>query len=81
MPQDQITPFFDAHTHVQFSGYDADRGAVIRRATGASVRMVNVGTQKDTSRAAVGLPRNIRETLRGRRASPHPHGKVVSRCR
>ncbi len=55
MKQDIATPFFDAHTHVQFSGYDADRGAVIRRAQGASVRMVNVGTQKDTSRAAVEL--------------------------
>jgi TatD DNase family protein len=55
MKQDIATPFFDAHTHVQFSGYDADRDAVIRRALDADVRMVNVGTQKDTSRAAVEL--------------------------
>lgn len=47
--------FFDAHTHVQFSGYDADRDAVIRRALDAGVRMINVGTQKDTSRVAVEL--------------------------
>lgn len=47
--------FFDAHTHVQFSGFDADRDAVIQRALDAGVRMVNVGTQKDTSRAAVAL--------------------------
>ncbi len=47
--------FFDAHTHLQFSGYDADRDAVIRRALDAGVHMVNVGTQKDTSRAAVAL--------------------------
>jgi len=53
MAQDQH--FFDAHTHVQFSGYNADRDAVIRRALDADVRMINVGTQKDTSRAAVDL--------------------------
>jgi TatD DNase family protein len=48
--------FLDAHTHVQFSGYDADRDAVIRRAFDADVRkMIVVGTQKDTSRAAVAL--------------------------
>ncbi len=47
--------FFDAHTHVQFSGFDADRAAVIARAIAADVRLVNVGTQKDTSRAAVRL--------------------------
>lgn len=47
--------FFDAHTHLQFSAYDADRDAVIRRARDAGVRMVNVGTQKDTSERAVAL--------------------------
>jgi TatD DNase family protein len=55
MTQDNTPHFFDAHTHVQFSGYDADRDAVIRRAFDADVRMVNVGTQRDTSRAAVEL--------------------------
>jgi TatD DNase family protein len=47
--------YFDAHTHVQFSGYDADRDAVISRAREAGVRMVTVGTQRDTSAAAVAL--------------------------
>lgn len=46
---------FDAHTHVQFSAYDADRDAVIARAREAGVRFVNVGTQIVTSRAAVAL--------------------------
>ncbi len=46
---------FDAHAHVQFSAYDGDREAVIGRALAAGVRMVNVGTQLDTSRAAVAL--------------------------
>jgi len=45
--------FIDAHTHVQFSGFDEDRAAVLERARAADVWMVNVGTQKDTSRAAV----------------------------
>jgi TatD DNase family protein len=48
--------FLDAHTHVQFSGYDADREAVVQRALDAGVRkMIVIGTQKDTSRAAVAL--------------------------
>ena len=47
--------FFDAHTHVQFSAYDKDRNEVIKRAFEAGVGMVNVGTQKDTSRNAVEL--------------------------
>lgn len=47
--------FFDAHTHVQFSGFNDDRDAVIQRALEADVWMINVGTQKDTSRAAVEL--------------------------
>ncbi len=51
----QEFPFFDAHTHVQFSAYDADREAVISRAKNTGVRFVNVGTQKDTSRRAVEL--------------------------
>ena len=50
-----MSEFFDAHTHVQFSAYDADREAVISRAKDAGVRFVNVGTQKDTSRRAVEL--------------------------
>ncbi len=48
-------PFLDAHTHVQFSAYDADRDAVIARACAAGVWMINVGTQRDTSRMAVDL--------------------------
>lgn len=47
--------FFDAHTHIQFSAFDADREEVIQRAAAASVSMVNVGTQLATSGAAVAL--------------------------
>lgn len=51
----QKDSFFDAHTHIQFSAYDTDREEVIKRARDAGVRMVNVGTQYDTSRAAIAL--------------------------
>jgi len=47
--------FFDAHTHVQFSAFDADRGEVLARAATAGVGMVNVGTQATTSAAAIAL--------------------------
>ena len=47
--------YFDAHTHPQFVAYDADREEVIARALEAGVGMNVVGTQKDTSVAAVEL--------------------------
>lgn len=47
--------FFDTHTHVQFAAYDEDRKEVIERALKANVSMINVGTQVDTSAAAVKL--------------------------
>lgn len=54
-------PFLDAHTHVQFAAYDADRDEVIRRTLGAGVRLVNVGTQRDTSRRAVEVAEAYKE--------------------
>src|SRR5579862_2597036 len=47
--------FFGAHTHIQFSAYDADREAVLARTKDAGVWIMNVGTQKDTSKSAVTL--------------------------
>ena len=47
--------YFDAHTHAQFAAFDSDRDDVISRALSAGVGMINVGTQEDTSRAAVAL--------------------------
>ena len=44
---------FDVHTHTQFAAFREDQDAVIRRALDAGVWMVNVGTQRDTSLAAV----------------------------
>lgn len=44
---------FDVHTHTQFAAFREDQDVVIMRALDAGVWMVNVGTQRDTSRAAV----------------------------
>ena len=45
--------FFDVHTHAHFVAFKEDSDEVIRRALEAGVAMVNVGTQRDTSRSAV----------------------------
>lgn len=45
--------YFDAHTHVQFAAFDADREEVFARAHELQVGMNLVGTQQDTSKAAV----------------------------
>jgi TatD DNase family protein len=57
----------DAHSHVQFPVYDADREEVIARARAAGVKMVAVGTQVSTSESAIKLaneyPEDIRATV------------------
>lgn len=52
---------FDVHTHVQFAAYDEDRDAVIERALDAGVWMVNIGTQRDTSAAAIELAKKYND--------------------
>ncbi len=49
--------YFDSHTHVQFRAFDSDCREVVKRALENGVGMLNVGTQKDTSRRAVELAR------------------------
>jgi TatD DNase family protein len=44
---------FDIHTHVHFAAFAEDKNAVIQRALDAGVWMINVGTQRDTSRMAI----------------------------
>ena len=53
--------FIDAHTHAQFAAYDADRDEVIRRALEAGIAMVNVGTNAETSEAAVRMTEKYQE--------------------
>lgn len=43
----------DAHTHVQFPAYDADRREVIERALVGGIAVINVGADRTTSEAAV----------------------------
>lgn len=45
--------YFDAHTHANFAAYADDRDAVMMRAAEAEVGMNNIGTQLDTSKAAI----------------------------
>jgi TatD DNase family protein len=45
--------YFDAHTHAHFSAFKDDWRDVIQRALDGGVGMINVGTQKDTSKGAV----------------------------
>ncbi|RJQ29041.1 TatD family deoxyribonuclease [Candidatus Parcubacteria bacterium] len=45
--------FVDAHTHVQFAAFENDWRDAIKRAKNQGVALVNVGTQKDTSRRAI----------------------------
>ena len=46
---------FDSHAHVGFEAYKEDAAEVIQRAFDHGVSMVTVGTQKDTSKAAIEL--------------------------
>jgi len=53
--------YFDAHTHATFAAFDKDSKEVIARALAAGVWMVNVGTQKDTSKRAVEVAHTYKE--------------------
>lgn len=52
---------FDVHTHTQFIAFREDQDEVIQRALDAGVWMVNVGTQADTSAAAVQTAHRFKE--------------------
>lgn len=51
----------DVHTHVQFHAFANDADEVIRRAHEAGVWMINVGTQRDTSAAAIAFAHRYAE--------------------
>lgn len=61
--QESTPIFFDAHTHVQFAAFKDDYKEVIERAFKASVWLVNVGTQKDTSKRAIELAHEYKEGI------------------
>jgi len=51
----------DSHTHLNFKTFVSDAGDVIARALNQGVWLVNIGTQKDTSRQAVELAEKYKE--------------------
>ena len=55
--------YFDAHTHAHFSAFKDDWRQVIQRALDQGVGMINVGTQKDTSRGAVATAHAFPESV------------------
>jgi TatD DNase family protein len=63
---------FDTHAHLHFPGFDDDRDAVLARARAAGVhRMVTIGTDAETCRAALALAE--REPDVWATAGVHPH--------
>jgi TatD DNase family protein len=55
--------YIDAHGHVQFLAYDADREEVISRAKSQGVKLITVGTQISTSEAAIRLSEQYPEDM------------------
>jgi TatD DNase family protein len=63
---------FDTHAHLHFPGFDDDRDAVLARARAAGVRrMLTIGTDAGTSRAALALAE--REPDVWATVGVHPH--------
>ncbi len=51
----RIIQHIDNHAHLNFTAFDADYKEVIGRAHEAGVAIINVGTQKDTSKRAIDI--------------------------
>ena len=63
---------FDTHAHLHFPEFDTDRDAMLARARAAGVRrMVTIGTDADTTRAAIAVAE--REGDVWATAGVHPH--------
>ena len=68
---------FDTHAHLHFPGFDEDRDAVLARARAAGVRrMVTIGTDGETSRAALALADRHPDVWAT--AGVHPHDAAES---
>lgn len=55
--------YIDCHTHLNFAAFDDDRDEVIKRTLEGKTWMVNVGTQKGTSKSAVKLVEQYKEGI------------------
>jgi len=53
--------FIDIHAHTNFTAFDPDREAIVKRALDNGVWMINIGTQQDTSKKAVEMTREFPE--------------------
>lgn len=53
--------FFDIHTHLHFEAFKSDSREVVERALKQEVWMIQVGTQKETSKQAITLAESFRE--------------------
>jgi len=45
----------DSHAHLNFEAYDQDRGDVIKRCLDHPMAVINIGSQYNTSQAAIKL--------------------------
>jgi TatD DNase family protein len=53
--------YIDIHSHVNFQAFEEDRDEVVKRTLDSNTWMINVGTQQDTSKAAVELAHHYEE--------------------
>lgn len=66
--------FIDIHSHVNFVAFDQDREDTIARALNQNVWVINVGTQKDTSKSAIALAEKYEKGVYAiDRSSPSAH--------
>ena len=64
--------YIDVHAHVNFPEYDEDRGDVIKRALDEGVYIINVGTDIESSKAAISLAEKYEEGVYAI-VGIHPH--------
>jgi TatD DNase family protein len=55
--------YIDAHTHIHFAAFTDDYRDVVNRAAASDVHMIAVGTQKDTSKRAIEVAHEFRESV------------------
>jgi TatD DNase family protein len=77
-----VIELFDTHAHLHFPEFAADLDAVLARARAAGVRhMVTIGTDVDTSRAAIRLAEQHADICAAVGVHPHDAGAVDDEAR
>jgi TatD DNase family protein len=73
-----VSALFDTHAHLHFPEFDGDRDAMLARARAAGVtRMVTIGTDVETSRAAIALAGAEPDVWATVGIHPHDAGEAV----